>query len=221
MGRFLDSSLGRKVVMAATGLLLTGFLLAHLAGNFTLFADKDGKAFIDYAQKLHDLGPLLVVAELGLVALFGIHIAMAIRLTTTNREARPQRYAVRQTKGESTPASASMAVTGAVVLGFLVVHLATMRFAGGLKALKADDLHTEVTDVLGSPVIALIYLVGSLVVGIHLAHGFQSVFQSLGVNHPRVAKIAKPLGWGLALLFAIGFASFPIAGLFGFWKGDM
>jgi succinate dehydrogenase cytochrome b subunit len=221
MGRFLDSSLGRKIVMALTGLLLTGFLVAHLAGNFTLFAGKDGEAFIKYAKGLHDLGPLLVVAELGLVALFGVHIMMAVRITALNREARPQRYAVKKTFGESTPASASMAVTGSIVLGFLVIHLLTMRFAGGIQALQGEKLHTEVIEVLGSPVMALIYLIGSLVVGIHLAHGFKSLFQSLGVNHPRVAAVAKPLGYGLAVFFALGFASFPIAGLFGYWKGDM
>ncbi|MEZ6195054.1 MAG: succinate dehydrogenase cytochrome b subunit [Planctomycetota bacterium] len=220
MGRFLDSSLGRKFIMALTGLLLTGFLVMHLLGNLSLFAGKDGEAFITYAEKLHDLGPLLVVSELALLALFAIHVGMAVRLTILNREARPVRYQVKRTFGESTPSSASMFVTGSIVLGFLVVHLATMRFADGLSALRGEKLHGQVVSVLENPILALIYLAGSIAVGVHLAHGFRSLFQSLGANHGRINRGARALGWGLAILFAIGFAAFPLAGLFGFWRGE-
>ncbi|MCA9620441.1 MAG: succinate dehydrogenase cytochrome b subunit [Myxococcales bacterium] len=220
MTRFLSSSLGKKVVMSLTGFALVGFLVMHLAGNLTLYADGDGHKFVAYAHGLHDLGPLLIVGELGLAALFFVHIAMALRLTVENKAARPQGYAVRKTFGRSTLASRSMHLSGAVVLLFLLFHLWHLRFSEGIAAPAAESLLEKVKDQktgLPSGLYAAVYLLGALAVGIHLSHGFKSAFQSLGANHPRLNRIALRVGLLLAVVLGVGFASFPIVAILS-WR---
>ncbi len=206
--------------MASTGMLLVGFLAAHLLGNLTLFADREGEAFLAYANKIHDLGPLLWVAELGLVLLFGLHIYMALRLTRQNRLARPIGYQKPGQLGESSAGSRSMVITGLAVLGFTIVHLINFRFSKGLGAPESDDLLVEVKSVLTNPLYAAIYLMGAIAIGVHLSHGFRSLFQSFGIFHTRLNRVAKIAGYALAILFALGFAAFPIVGML-VWKGDL
>ena len=213
MGRFLSSSLGRKFVMGLTGFMLLGFLVFHLLGNLTLYGADDGSTFTAYADKLHSLGPLMYVAEVALVLLFGIHIWMAFALTKQNRDARPDAYVVKKTIGESTVASRNMFITGSIVLGFLIVHIINFRFAGGITPLHSDDLYKRVVDVLSNPIYAAIYVAGMVALGFHLCHGFRSAFQSLGANHPRLNVAAKRIGIVIAVVIAVGFASFPIMAL--------
>ena len=219
IGTFFLSSLGKKVIMGATGLLLTFFLIAHLGGNLTLFVDPaEGEKFIAYAQGLHDLGPLLWLAEIGLVVLFGVHIWMALRLTRENRAARPQGYVNPSTFGRATAASRTMPITGALVLGFLIMHLAHFRFSEGFFAPSAPDLHQRVINVMTNPIWAGAYVIFAAVLGLHLAHGFRSAFQSLGANHPRLNSLFGRVGTFLAVVLGLGFASFPIVAVF-VWKG--
>lgn len=209
LSRFLLSSLGRKFVMAVTGFLLVGFSIAHLAGNLTLYGDlEEGTTFIEYAEGIHSLGPLLYVAEIGLVLLFGVHVWMAFQLTKGNKSARPVAYA--QSSPEATVASKTMFISGAVVLGFIIVHLINFRFAEGAAAPHADELYGYVKETLANPLFAAIYLIGSITLGFHLSHGFRSAFQSLGANHPRLNMIAGRIGLLLSILIGAGFASFPI-----------
>lgn len=211
LGRFLLSSLGRKFVMALTGFLLVGFLIMHLLGNLTLYADVEtGENFIDYAAGMEHLGPIRYAAEIGLVLLFGIHIWTAFQLTRLNKAARPVDYAKKSTFGESTFASRSMFVTGLLVLAFLIVHLINFRFSEGLQAPDSENLFEYVKDVLSNPAFAAIYLIGSIVVGVHLSHGFRSAFQSLGAHHARLNVFAGRLGLFLAIVLGLGFASFPL-----------
>lgn len=216
---FLLSSVGKKFVMALTGFLLVGFLIMHLAGNMTLYAAADGSKFVAYVQGIHSFGPLVWVAEVALVALFGCHVWIAWRLTRENRRARPIPYAIQKACGRSTVASRSMFVTGSVVLGFLVVHLLNFRLSSGLVAPSGEELLVRVRDVLGNPVYAAVYVIGSVVLGIHLSHGFKSAFQSLGANHPRLDRCVQRIGLVLAIVIGVGFASFPIVAAF-FWNGS-
>lgn len=206
--------------MATTGFMLVGFLIVHLAGNLTLFADRDGTAFKAYASGMHDkLGPFLYVAELGLLLLFAIHIRIAIALTLENRAARPSRYESTARLGESTAASRNMFVSGAIVLLFIIIHLINFRFAEGLAVPEGAALHEQVVAILSNPLWAAVYVLGALAVGLHVSHGFRSAFQSLGVSHPRINRCAIRAGWVLAALFAVGFASFPLVALV-LWKGE-
>jgi len=209
LGDALASSIGKKIVMGLTGLLLTGFLVSHLAGNLKLvpgIGDVEGVAFDEYVAYLKSFGALLLVAELGLVALFGCHIYLAFRLTMENREARKQKYVIRANRGAQTPASASMFYSGALILGFLIKHLLDFRFNGAFH----EDPSGVTMEAMRSPGQAWIYILGSALVGLHLSHGVQSAFQSLGVNHPQWNPIIKIAGRALAVALALGFAWIPI-----------
>lgn len=212
--RLLGSSLGKKALMAATGLLLVGFLVVHVSGNLLLYADRDGAAFDGYSSSLEG-NPLLPVAEIALAALFVAHIALAIRVSLENRESRKERYAVRASMGNRTFASASMFVTGLVILAFLVVHLLDFRL-GKLFQEDGVSLFAMVQRRLGSPLGAAIYLIAAAAVGVHLRHAFRSAFQSLGANHPNLNPILVRTGWFLAIAIGLGFASFP---LYFLWSG--
>ena len=207
-GRFLTTSIGKKTLMALTGLSLVGFLVAHLLGNLTLYAG-DG-AFNDYAQKLEDLGPLLMVAEVGLLALFVIHIGLALKTSRENKEAREHRYQVRSSHGKRTFASSSMLITGLIVGAFLVIHIIDFRVAKLLGSSSVEDLALAVRNRLGSPLGAFLYLIGIVALGVHLRHAISSALQTLGANHPKYNDLIRVVGIGLSVLIAVGFASFPI-----------
>ncbi|MAB79205.1 MAG: succinate dehydrogenase [Planctomycetes bacterium] len=217
MRRILDalaSSVGRKIVMGLTGLLLVGFLIEHLLGNFKLLEDSTGEAFNEYVLWLKSFGPLLQLAELGLAALFLCHIALALRLTLENLAARKQKYVVRGTHGEKTPGSVTMFITGALITGYLVKHLLDFRF----DERYFEDPAAFVKLTLSQPQHGLAYLMAAFVVGLHLSHGFRSAFQSLGLSHPALNAYLQKLGIAIAVLFATGFAVFPLYFLFA-WNG--
>src|SRR6186713_1387982 len=206
--RTLSSSLGRKYVMATSGLLLVAFLVVHLAGNLSIFAGKDGAAFDAYAAAL-DSNPLLPIAEIGLALLFVVHVATALRVSFANREARSRGYAVRASLGRRTIASSTMLVTGLAVLVFLVVHLYDFR-VGKLLVDTKPSLAGMVRHRLSTPLGAGIYLVGVGALAIHLRHAFRSAFQSLGASHPHWNPVLEKAGIAAAILFGLGFASFPV-----------
>jgi succinate dehydrogenase / fumarate reductase cytochrome b subunit len=206
---FLRSSIGKKASMAVSGLLLVGFLIAHLAGNLTLFADGNGQAFDAYAAQLRSLGPLLLAAELGLLALFLTHIAFAAWTTWQNRRARSSRYALPASHGGRTFASGTMPLTGLVVLFFLVVHLVHFRF----DAAFAEGPAALVRATLSQPLPAAIYLLGALALTIHLVHAIPSALQTLGWHHPRWTPVLARTGLVLAVVLGLGFASFPVYAL--------
>lgn len=205
LGTFLRSSIGRKFLMSLTGAGLMGFVLAHLLGNLTLFADSDGGAFDRYAHALES-NPLLPLAEAGLVVLFVVHIALGIRLALDNREARPAGYKELAAHGRRSAAALTMPVTGVLVLIFLIVHLIDFRLAGR----NPDGLAFMVVERLRTPLAALVYVVGVVALGVHLWHAFQSAFQSLGLFHPRYRELVRNVGRAFAVIVAVGFAAFPV-----------
>jgi len=214
-GNALASSVGKKFVMGFTGLLLVGFLMEHLHGNLKLLEDPSGESFDAYVDFLQGFGPLLTVAEVGLALLFLAHVYLALRLTHENFLARERRYVVRRHRGAATLGSVSMFYTGALILGYLLKHLYDFRFDDRF----FDDPDALVKVTLSQPGHAVVYLCAALVLGIHLSHGFQSAFQSLGASHPRWTPLVELSGRLVALFFAAGFAAFPIYFLF-FWSGS-
>lgn len=205
----MSSSVGKKYVMAASGLALVGFLIAHLLGNLLIFSGEEGAAFDSYAHTLES-NPLLPLAEIGLGLLFVVHIAMALRVSFQNRDARSQGYAVRASLGRRTIASSSMLVTGLVVLLFLLVHLYDFRIGKLLEDPPPSSLAGLVRKRLATPLGAGIYLVGVAALALHLRHAFRSAFQSLGANHPHLNPTLEKAGIALAIILGLGFASFPI-----------
>ena len=237
---FFTTTIGKKIIMAVTGLLLVGFLASHLAGNFLLFEQFGGKeSFNDYSDWLIN-HPLILPMELGLVALFLIHIVTALKVTFLAKAARPEKYAVRNNLGESTFASRTMIHTGGIILVFIILHLITFKYGelhfvddptaeiakdssgqvieGAISTIadadRKRDLYKTVVDMFAKKWYSLIYIVCMIAMGIHLCHGIRSAFQTFGLNHPRYNCCIKKLSCILAITFAIGYSIFPI--YFGF-----
>lgn len=227
----LSTSVGRKVVMSITGLLLCGFLVAHLAGNLLLYVPDGGQSYNEYAHALHKQAALLAVAEVGLFALFIAHIVIALQVSAENRAARNVGYAMRKSKQEGRHAADGyrpdtwMLVSGIVVLGFLILHLMDFRlelrgkeFYESSAGTTREPYDKAMALLSSSNLITIVgYTVGSFFLWAHLAHGFQSAFQTLGVNHPKYTPLIKIIGLIFAFVIGVGFASFPIS---GFLKGS-
>lgn len=216
--------------MGVTGLLLCVFLVLHLAGNLNVYGGPE--VFNAYARKLHSLGPLLILAEIGLLIVFVVHVVVAVMLTGANRSARGRvGYEQRQPKQHDTPLSSKprrwMLVSGGIVLLFLIYHVAGMKFGltDGVAVVSDPSVFetaTSATDsaepsqyrrlvgILSSPLSAIVYLVGVVILGFHLSHGFASGFRSLGIAHPRYTPMLRQLGIIFAIVMTIGFASIPI-----------
>jgi succinate dehydrogenase / fumarate reductase cytochrome b subunit len=186
--RTLSSSVGKKYIMALTGLLLGGFLLVHAAGNSTIFLGRG--AFLSYAAHLHALGFVVAVAEVLLFALFLTHVSTGLVLFLENRLARRSRYAVCSSAGGRTWGSATMPYTGLLVLAFLSLHLANFRF-GDQEASIADI----VAAVLARPLYSFLYGTGLSALALHVSHGFWSLFQSAGISHPKYDRLLRGCAW--------------------------
>jgi len=215
-----SSTVGRKFLMGLSGLLLVGFIFAHLAGNLTLLVP-GGEAFNLYAKKLSDLGPLLYVMEVGLIFVFLLHIVSGVRLKIENKGARTQGYRSTRSKGgpsKSNVASINMIVTGVIILVFLVVHIWQFKFGPGMDdgyialvdGKKGRDLYRLVAETFSNPLWAGFYVFIMSLLGMHLRHGFWSAFQSLGLAYPRYSKPIYLLAMLIAAATALGFIILPL-----------
>lgn len=199
----LGSSVGKKLMMAITGLCFCGFLIAHLAGNLTLYAGKD--AFIAYAEHLHSYGPLLTLAELGLLFLAVIHVVTGIVLFYQNLTARPVRYQINKSAGGRTLGSMTMPYTGIVLAIFVVVHLLNFHFVD-----KTDrSIFQIVTEAFSNPWYVFFYIVAMIVVAIHVSHGLWSAFQTLGANHDKYMPLIKGASIVFSFIIGAGFGFIP------------
>ncbi|GBC61530.1 succinate dehydrogenase [Desulfonema ishimotonii] len=200
----LGTSVGKKVMMAITGLGFIGFLAGHLAGNLTIYGGKD--SFNSYADHLHSLGPLITLAELGLLTLALIHVGTGLLLFFQNWKARPVRYAVNNRGGGRTIGSGTMPYTGILMLAFVVFHLLNFHFV--------DKTHTTIFEIVSvafsNPVYVTLYVAAMIVVAVHVSHGFWSAFQSLGANHPKYMPIFQIAGIAFSIVVGLGFGFIPI-----------
>lgn len=203
LAEFLRSSIGKKMAMALSGAALYGFLVAHLLGNLTLVGGNT--AFNAYAEKLRALGPLLLVAEIGLVLVAAVHVYFALQVSLENRAARTTGYRVRGSRGAASAGSLSMLVTGLVVLVYIVVHLIDFRFDADFAGDPAALVHRRFRE----PWTAALYVACMAALTLHLSHAFQSAWQTLGLSHPPLRGLVRALGIALALLLGIGFALLP------------
>jgi succinate dehydrogenase / fumarate reductase cytochrome b subunit len=209
---FMMSSIGKKTVMAKTGLALCGFLITHLIGNCLIFVGAD--QFNLYAHTLVS-NPAIYIAEAILVILFLSHIFMAVKLVIENKVARPIGYAMKKaTGGGATFASATMPYTGFIILIFLVTHIMHFKYGTNystvVDGVEMRDIFRTVIEYFSSPIWVVWYVVAMTTLGIHLSHGFQSAFQSLGFNHPKYTPIIKCVGILFSIFIAIGFSSLAI-----------
>ncbi len=213
----LTSTIGRKLVIALSGLLLCGFLIVHLGGNVLMYVGPE--AYNTYAHTLHSQEWFVKTAEVGLLLLFLAHIVIALNTERDNREARSVGYAVKETKQDEQktiyPFSAHnwMIVSGLIVLAFLFVHLSDFTFEATpnlVNKIKGHEPFDKAIIILRNPLSAGLYIVGVLLLGWHLSHGFKSAFQTLGISHPKYNQGIQLVSQAFAVLIALGFASFPI-----------
>jgi succinate dehydrogenase / fumarate reductase cytochrome b subunit len=202
--RAFGSSIGKKLLMAITGLSFIGFLGAHLAGNLTLY--KGGAAFNTYAEKLHALGPILTVFEFGLLALALIHVTTGIILFVQNLKARSVPYELDRPAGGRTLSSVTMPYTGFIILAFVIFHLITISFADK----SQRTIFEIVSSAFASPVYMVVYVFVMVVVTLHVQHGFWSAFQTMGANHPKYMPAIMALSIIFSLIFGFGFGILPI-----------
>lgn len=202
----ISSSIGKKSLMAVSGFLLGVFVLVHMLGNATALAGR--ATFLSYAEQLHAFGGLLLFFELALLAIFLCHLITALLLWRANCAARPVAYAVSRGAGGRTIASRTMLYSGLVILLFLGYHLAQFSFGGG------DEVVADlVRDTLGRPLNAAFYLIALLALALHLSHGFWSLWQSLGVEHPKYTPGLRRGAVAAAILIGFIYSLLPLFAL--------
>ncbi len=213
----LSSSLGRKLIMAVTGLSLIAFLTVHCGINASIFLNDGGHTFNEAAEFMSN-NLFIRVTEVGLMAGFIIHIVDGLMLWKSNADKRPVKYAIVKGEANSTWYSRSMGLLGSLLLIFLVIHLrhfwVVSRFTDEITSGR-ETLFGEMLEVFANPIPVAIYVLGCLSLAYHLLHGFQSAFQTMGWNHPKYTPFIKSLGAGFSILIPLIFAAMPIAMYFG------
>jgi len=228
---YLASSVGQKILVGVTGFGLVTFVIFHLIGNLKIFSGPESLNKYAYFLK-HDLGALIWIARAGLLGAFVLHVVLAVRLKLRAAASRPVNY-VASRAVQATPQSLTMVYTGFVVLMFVIFHLAHFTFAwvheaqtpsGTINYLSMVDKdgrhHVYNMMVAGfhTPWIAVLYLVAQLFLFIHLAHGIQSVFQTLGLIAKRFVPAVQMLGWGISGLILAGNTAIVAAVWLGYVK---
>lgn len=210
--KVFSSSVGTKLLIGVTGLLLFAYLLLHLAGNLLVFAGQN--TFNEYSHTLIS-NPLTVPVEIALLLVFLVHIYKTVTNWFANQQARPIKYEKKSWAGYTSRksiASTTMIWTGLATLLFVGIHLAQMKYGAwyqiGSPAIR--DLYRTEFEVFSSPFWVAVYVVSMVLIGFHLRHGISSAFQSIGADHPVYTRRLVVAGTVLAILIAGGFAIIPI-----------
>jgi succinate dehydrogenase / fumarate reductase cytochrome b subunit len=213
--KFIDSSIGKKLVMALTGLFLYLFLIEHLIANLLLLGNDNGKAYEIYADVLGSSYNIpLRVIEVGLFFCMLYHALNGLRLWLSNNKAKGQPYLVNRASENSTFFSRFMFWSGTVIFIFLVIHLKSF-FVNYRLATPADpSMYNGVINTFQNPWYSGLYILAFVLLAFHLVHGFQSAFQTLGLRHNKYTPFIKSFGVGFSILICAGFAIVPIYFLF-------
>lgn len=213
------SALAKKMVMAVSGIILFGFVLAHMVGNLKIYLGRE--ALNHYAEGLRELGaPLLAhgqalwIARIVLLAAVVLHIWSAWQLTLINRRARPHAY-VKKGVVQATYAARTMRWGGVIILLFVVYHLLHLTVGSVHPDFVPGDVYHNVVAGLQVPWVAGFYILANLALGFHLYHGLWSMFQSLGLDHDAYKNARRPFAITFAVLITAGNISFPLAVLAG------
>lgn len=207
----LTSSIGKKLIMGATGLFLCLFLVVHLSGNLLLFKNDGGAAFNQYSEFMSTNG-LIRVMEIVLFLGFAFHILDGLILTLKNRSARPTRYIANSPSANSSWTSRNMGITGSIVFVFLAVHLNTFFVQQRILETQESMYQAVVNSFrMGwNGWYWAFYVVAMVLLGFHLHHGFQSGFQSLGLAHKKYTPLIEKVGLLFSIIIPAGFAVIPI-----------
>ena len=210
--RVLSSSVGTKLVIGLTGAALFVYMVLHLAGNALIFAGPE--LFNEYSHVLIS-NPLILPIELGLLAVFLIHIYKAVTMWRANRAARPVAYEKKELAGHTSRksiASTTMIGSGLFILAFVILHVKQFKFGTWYQVTDSTvrDLYRTEVEVFQNPLWVAVYVAATLLVGLHLRHGFASAFQSLGLDHPVYTRRLTAIGIAFAVLIGVGLAISPI-----------
>ncbi len=225
---FYRSAVGKKWVMALTGLGIIVFVLAHMIGNWKIFLpDVDGVPDIDiYAEALRELlvpflpaHVALWILRTGLIVAFLLHIHAAYSLTLMNHRARPEDYQGPRNYVAANYASRTMRWSGVIFAAFLLFHLADLTW--GIQPMAPEtwargEVYANFIATFSRAPVTAFYVIAMVLLGLHLYHGAWSMFQSLGINHPRFNNLRRYFAIGLAVLVTVGNAIMPLAVYFGF-----
>ena len=215
---FYESVIGKKVVMAITGFILFGFVLAHMLANLQVFVPvgPDGVQALDrYAEHLRDLPPLLWGARVVLLGSVILHIVAAWQLTILNKfEARASRY-IKHTSVASNYASRTMVWSGPIIFFYVIYHLLDLTFGAVNPDFEPGHVYHNLVASFHNPVVAVFYVVANICLAFHLYHGVWSMFQTLGVSHPRYTPLLKAASVAFAIMIGAGFCAVPLGVLTG------
>jgi len=203
-----QTTIGKKVIMAISGVIIVGFTIGHFLGNLNLYLGPE--AMDGYAEKLQSLPPLVWGTRLVLLFAFGAHISSALSLWVRNAKARGSRYKKRQDLATDY-AARTMYWSGPILLLFVVYHL--LHFT--ILPAHPGEVYRNVVEGFQQPLIAGVYIAGNLALGFHIFHGIFSAFQTLGANHPRYNTYRRDAAIAISAAITIGNLSFPISVLAG------
>lgn len=213
LSKTFTSSVGKKLIMAVTGLFLISFLIVHLSGNFLLLKNDNGAAFLQYSEFMKT-NPVILVMEVVLFLGFIFHAFSGFRLALENKKARPVGYAVNRASENSSFFSRAMVWTGSIVFIFLVIHLKSFfidhKVAGWLGTTHEETLFQAAVSAFQNPLYTGFYVVAMVILGFHLNHGFQSAFQTLGLNHKKYTPLIEKLGLIYSIVVPVLFAYVPL-----------
>jgi succinate dehydrogenase / fumarate reductase cytochrome b subunit len=220
---FFNSSIGRKVIMGITGLFLISFLLIHCFLNSLIFANDGGLLFntgADFMAHNWLIRTMEIVLFLGLI----LHIVQSLLLTIQNRKARPVPYYKFDGAANSSWYSRSMGLLGTLLLIFLIIHLAHFWVKSRFTGIETHDseghenLYAVMQEVFKNPIVVVVYVLSMISLTYHLLHGFQSAFQTLGINHKKYSPAIKKTGLVFSILIPALFAAMPVAMYLGIIK---
>jgi succinate dehydrogenase / fumarate reductase cytochrome b subunit len=213
--RFWRSAVGKKWVMAVTGIMLLGFVLVHMIGNLKVFLGIEH--LNEYAEWLRDLGEpafprtvLLWALRLGLLAAVFLHIVAAAQLTRMNHKARPVKYQAPRDYAAANFASRSMRWTGIIVVLFVIFHLADLTWGSANPHFVRGDPYNNLFNSFERVPVAIAYIAAMIAISIHIFHGAWAMFNSLGINNPKYNDWKRAFAAGFALVILIGNVSMPL-----------
>lgn len=212
LAAFYRTTVGKKVVMALSGAVLLVFVITHLAGNLQIFlgAEKLNR----YALFLRGIPELLWLARVGLLVALVVHVIASVQLVLANRRARPTRYAVKRDI-ETNYAARTMAISGPLILLYVIYHLAMFTFLVTGPGYSHSDVYRNVVLAFQLPLISGIYIAAMLLLGLHLYHGVWSMLHTLGISNPHYRRLRRGLAPVIAIAITAGYISIPLAVLAG------
>ncbi len=213
-----ETTIGKKAALALTGLVLYGFVITHMLGNLQMFLGPE--AYNGYAKMLRDLGPALWLARGILIASAVVHVVLAVQLVMRSAAARQVGYRIKKRRA-TTYSALTMKISGPILLLFIVYHLAHFTLPGvpmGAYQHQPTDVYSNVVNAFSISWVVGVYVVAQVLLGFHLYHGAWSLFQSLGLSHPRYDDTLRLVAQTLGMAVVFGNIAMPLAVLAGLVK---